>query len=136
VRGVGEASVLQQRAAWVLVAAYALSLVYELWRATAKAGTTRHDSMRTFLTQDLLLYVLASVVITLLLVDVRGAAWIGLAFTVVFILVSILSYNPRIMLEREPGLLDWTEDLVYTGLLFVAGSLLLYEVLGGSLALG
>jgi hypothetical protein len=40
------------------------------------------------------------------------------------------------MPEREPGLLDWLEDLVYTGLLFVAGTLLLYEVLGWSLAVG
>jgi hypothetical protein len=132
----GEASLLQQHAAWALIAAYALSLVYELWRATAKAGTTRHDSMRTFLTEGLLLYVLATVVIVLLLVDARGAAWIGLSFAVVFILVSILYYNPRIMLEREPGLLDWWEDLLFTGLLFVAAVLLTYEVLGWSLATG
>jgi hypothetical protein len=34
------------------------------------------------------------------------------------------------MLERQPGVVDWIEDLVFTGLLFVAATLLLYEVLG------
>ena len=36
---------------WVLIAAFALSLLYELYRATAKAGTSKYDSMRNFLTQ-------------------------------------------------------------------------------------
>jgi len=46
--------------------------------------------------------------------------------------VSIFYYNPKIMLERQPGLIDWFEDLVYTGLLFVAAALLSYAVLGKS----
>lgn len=129
----GDPTVLQAYAAWTLVVAYGLSLVYELWRATVKAGTSRHDSMRTFLTQDLVLYVLAAVVIALLLTGVEGSAWVGLAFCVVFVLVSILYYNPRIMLERHPGLIDWFEDLTYTGLLLVAGTLLAYDVAGLSL---
>lgn len=126
-------STLQLHAAWVLVATYAISLVYELWRATAKAGTSRHDGMRNFLTQDVLLYALATIVIVLLFAGVGGAAWIGLGFSIVFILVSILYYNPRIMIEREPGIIDWAEDLTYTGLLFVAAALLFYDVLGMSL---
>jgi hypothetical protein len=48
------------------------------------------------------------------------------------IAVSVF-YNPVIMLERQPGMIDWIEDLVFTGLLFVAAALLLYEVLGKSL---
>jgi hypothetical protein len=28
------------------------------------------------------------------------------------ILVSIFYYNPRIMLERRPGIIDWFEDRV------------------------
>jgi hypothetical protein len=36
---------------WVLIAAIGLPLLYELYRATAKAGTSKYDSMRTFLTQ-------------------------------------------------------------------------------------
>ena len=128
------ASVLQLHAAWTLVATYAISLLYELWRATAKAGTSRHDSLRVFLTQDLVLYVVAAVVIGLLFADAPGAAWVGLVFCVLGILLSILYYNPRIMLERQPGLVDWTEDLVYTGLLFVATTQLVYEVAGRTLA--
>ncbi len=126
-------TVLETHAAWVLVATYTLSLVYELWRATAKAGATRHDGMDVFLKQDLILYVMAVIVIALLFLGVTGAAWVGLIFSVVFILVSIFYYNPKIMLEREPGLIDWFEDLTYTGLLFVAATLLLYEVLGREL---
>jgi hypothetical protein len=34
---------------------------------------------------------------------------------------------------RQPALLEWVEDLVFTGLLFVAATQLLYEVLGRSL---
>jgi hypothetical protein len=132
----GGVTILEQHAAWVLVATYGLSLVYELWRATARAGSTPHDSMRIFLTQGLLLYALATVVIVLLFAGVPGAAWVGLVFCVAYILVSILYYNPRIMLERNPGPIDWFEDLVFTGLLFVAAALLLYEVLGWSLSEG
>jgi hypothetical protein len=35
---------------WILIAAFALSLLYELYRATAKAGASKHDSVRSFLT--------------------------------------------------------------------------------------
>jgi hypothetical protein len=60
---------------------------------------------------------------------VRHAAWVLIvAFT-----MSVFYYNPVIMLERRPGLIDWIEDLAFTGLLFVAAALLLYEVLGKSL---
>jgi hypothetical protein len=126
-------SVLQLHAAWTLVATYLISLLYELWWATAKAGTSRHDALRVFLTQDLVLYVVAAFVIGRLFADAPGAGVVGLVFCVLGILLSILYYNPRIMLERQPGLVDWTEDLVYTGLLFVAATQLLYEVAGRAL---
>ncbi len=113
--------------AWILVVAFTLSLVYEAYRATVKAGTSRHDSRGAFVTQ-LPLYVVAAAVIGLLFVGYPWAAWVGLVFSLAMILVSIFYYNPRIMMEREPGILDWFEDLVFTGLLFVAAALLLYEV--------
>jgi hypothetical protein len=34
------------------------------------------------------------------------------------------------MLERAPGIIDWLEDIIFTGLLFVAAGLLIYQVLG------
>ncbi|WP_404433909.1 hypothetical protein LG299_05230 [Microbacterium lacus] len=123
-------TLLELLAAWVLVVAFVLSLGYELWRATAKAGTSRHDSMRAFLVQDLWLYFVATGVIVLLFVGVPFAAWVGLVFSALVVIVSIFVYNPQIMIERKPGLFDWFEDLVYTGLLFVSATLLLLEVSG------
>lgn len=127
-------TLLEASSAWVLVAAFALSLAYELWRATAKAGTSRHDSLRAFLIQDLGLYVVAAVVIILLFAGVPFAAWVGLVFSVVVILASIFYYNPKIMIERKPGIIDWFEDLVYTGLLFVVAAFLFLEVSGLTLS--
>ena len=120
---------LETHAAWVLLIAFALSLIYELWRATAKAGVSRHDSMRIFLTQGAVLYGSAAIVIALLFLEVGGAVWIGLLYSVLLIMVSIFYYNPTIMIERNPGLIDWFENLVYTGLLLVAAAQLLYEVM-------
>lgn len=126
-------SVLEGHAALVLAVAFAISLAYELWRSTAKAGTSRHDSMRVFVTQGIVIYVVAAGVIYLLVAGVAAGAWVGLAFAVVSILVSVFYYNPVVMMEREPGLTDWVEDLVFTGLLFVAAAQLLYVVMGKSL---
>ena len=126
-------SLLESVSAWVLIVSFALSLIYEFWRATAKAGTSRYDSMRAFV-QGLWLYVLAAIVIVLLFVGVPFAAWIGLVFSVLVILVSIFYYNPKMMVERNPGLIDWFEDFVYTGLLFVVAALLTLEVSGFALA--
>lgn len=123
---------LVRHAAWVLLITFALSLVYELYRVTVKAGTSRHDSTRAFV-RGLVLYAVAAVVICGLFAGVRWAAWAGLVFSVFMILVSIFYYNPRIMLERQPGVIDWVEDLVFTGLLFVAATLLFYEVAGKTL---
>jgi hypothetical protein len=125
-------TVLTTHAAWVLIVTFAMSLVYEIWRATAKAGTSRHDTPKG-LAQGLVLYVVAAAVIAALFAQATWAPWAGLAFCAVTILVSLFYYNPVIMLEHKPGLVDWFEDLVYTGLLFVAATLLLYEVLGWSL---
>jgi hypothetical protein len=125
---------LMRHAAWILLITFALSFVYELYRATIKAGVSRHDSLRTFLSQGLPLYGAAAIVMATLFAGFAWAAWVGLVFAVALILVSIFYYNPRIMLERQPGMIDWFEDLVYTGLLFVAAALLLYDVLGKTLA--
>jgi hypothetical protein len=124
---------LMRDAAWVLTIAFALSLVYELYRATTKAGVSRHDSMPAFVSQ-LPLYGIAAVVIVFLFLGFAWAAWLGLVFALGMILVSILYYNPRIMLDRQPDTLDWIEDLIFTGLLFVAATQLTYEVLAKSLA--
>ena len=87
-----------------------------------------------FVTQGIPFYALAGVVIALLFTGAQWAAWIWLVFSLLMILVSIFYYNPRMMLERKPGIIDWIEDLVYTGLLFVATALLIYAVAGKSLS--
>lgn len=125
-------STLTTHAAWVLVVTFALSLIYEIYRTTAKAGTSRHDSPRAF-AQGFVIYGVAAVVIAGLFAAAAWAPWAGLVFSVVMIATSIFYYNPTIMIERQPGRLDWFEDLVFTGLLFVAAFLLYYEVMGYSL---
>lgn len=114
-------------AAVVLAVAFGLSIAYEAYRVTVKAGASRHDTPRGFV-QQLPLYVAAAVVIGLLLVGPAWSAWVGLAFSIGMIVVSIAYYNPRIMLERKPDLVDWAEDLLFTGLLFVAAAQLWYAL--------
>ena len=124
---------LVEQAAWVLVAAFVLSLAYELYRATAKAGTSSHDSMAAFVKNNLALYVVAALVIGFLFAGFRWAPWVGLIFSAVVTVASILYYNPKIILERKPGIIDWFEDLVFTSLVFLAMALLGYQVLGVTL---
>jgi hypothetical protein len=124
---------LVTQAAWMLVAAFLLSFVYEVYRATAKAGTSRHDSMRAFATNNLAFYAIAASVIAVLFLGFEWAPWVGLIFSGVAIAASILYYNPKILVERAPGVIDWLEDIVFTGLLFVTAALLIYQVLGISL---
>ena len=56
-------SELVRHAPWMLLITVALSFIYELYRATIKAGVSRHDSLRTFVSQGLPLYVVATIVI-------------------------------------------------------------------------
>jgi hypothetical protein len=120
---------LVTQAAWVLVAAFVLSLAYELYRATVKAGTSPHDSATSFVKNNVALYVVAALVIALLFAGFGWAPWAGLIFSAVVTAASILYYNPKILLERDPGVVDWFEDLVFTGLVFLAMALLVYQVL-------
>lgn len=126
-------TLLESIAAWTLAVAFVYSISYELWRATAKAGASRHDSMRGFVLQ-LWQYAVAAVVILLLFLGVPFAAWAGLIFSGIVIGVSIFFYNPTIMIERAPKLADWIEDLVFTGLQFVTVTLLAFQVSGLTLA--
>ena len=121
---------LVTQAAWVLVAAFVLSFVYELYRATVKVGTSPHDSMQSFVKNNVAFYAIAGIVIALLFTGFEWAPWIGLVFSGGAFAASILYYNPKIMMQRAPGIIDWFEDIVFTGLLLVAAALLLYSVLG------
>jgi hypothetical protein len=120
---------LTTHAAWILVIAFTMSLVYELYRSTVMAGTSKHDNMRVFWTQGIPFYGISALIIAALFIGYPWAAWAGLVYSILLIMVSIFYYNPVIMLERKPGLIDWFEDLMYTGLLFVAATMLFYEII-------
>jgi len=61
------------------------------------------------------------------------ATWTGLLVTTALIGVSIFYYSPIMLPHRQPGPIDWLEDKLYTGLLFIAVALLLYDLLGKTL---
>lgn len=127
-------STLTFHAALALAAAFGLSIVYEFYRATAKAGTSRHDTMAGFGLQVAVLYIPAAVLIAGLFLGWPWAPIAALIFSLIVTLSSLFYYNPVIMMERQPALVDWVEDLVFTGLLFVAVVLLVYQVCGFTLA--
>jgi hypothetical protein len=118
---------------WVLIAAFVVSALYELYRATARAGTSKYDAMRTFLTQAVPSYVAAFALAVLVRSGWPWVAWTALAIGVALIVVSIFYYSPTVLPQRKPGPIDWLEDKVYTGLLFVAVALLAYDLLGKTL---
>jgi phosphatidylserine synthase len=119
---------------WILILAFAVSLLYELYRSTAKAGTSKYDSMRSFLTLELPFYAIAVVLAVLVRTGWPWVAWTALAVGVALIMVSIFYYSPIMLPQRKPGPIDWFEDKLYTGLLFVAVALLAYDLLGKTLA--
>jgi hypothetical protein len=124
-----DAATLQLHAAWTLTAALVLSVAYEVWRATARFGVSRHDTPRA-LVQLVPAYVVAAGVIAALFIGLPAAALIGLLFSVLVIGVSTFHYNPVMMLERQPGVIDWFEDIAYTIAHAVAATQLAYAVAG------
>ena len=118
---------------WILIVAFMLSLLYELYRSTAKNGISKSDSMRSFLTQGLLFYAIAFALAVLVHTGWPWVVWTALAVGVGLIIVSIFYYSPIVLPQRKPGPIDWLEDKLYTGLLFVAVALVSYDLLGKTL---
>ena len=118
---------------WILIVAFTVSLLYELYRATAKNGVSKYDSMRSFLAQGLPFYAFAFALAVLVRGGWAWVAWTALAVGVGLIGVSIFYYSPVMLPQRRPGPFDWLEDKLYTGLLFVAVALVAYELLGKTL---
>ena len=118
---------LKIHAAWTLVITFSLSIIYEIWRSTAMAGTSQFDNMQAFW-ELFPLYIVGALMIFVLFKGYRWASWAGLIFSMVLILVSIFYYNPVMMLVRKPELIDWFEDFAYTGLLFVTATMLYYDI--------
>lgn len=111
-------------AVWLMASAFALSTVHEVYRATAKAGVSRYDSKRELLTRTLPFYVGAMALVVAMGFGVTGTRWAALALAVVMVLISALYYNPTIMAARQPGMIDWVEDVGFTGLFFASAILL------------
>jgi phosphatidylserine synthase len=118
---------------WILIVTFMLSLLYELYRSTAKNGISKYDSRRVFLTQGLPFYAIAFALAVLVRMGWPWVAWTALAVGVGLIIVSIFYYSPIVLPQRKPGPIDWLEDKLYTGLLFVAVALGSYDLFGKTL---
>lgn len=121
------------QASWVLIAASIFSILYELYRATLKAGVSRFDSMRSWLLA-LPVYAVAIGIAVLVRTGWLWTVWLTLVLSVTLIGVSIFYYGPVALPPRRPGVIDHFEDRVYTGLLFVAAALLIYHLFGTKLS--
>lgn len=118
-------------AAWILVIAFSLSMGYEFYRATAQRKVSHYDTLANFGKQVLTLYLSAAVVIALLFMGFNWSAWVGLGYCFILILVSIFYYNPQVMMSRQPGIIDWVENVLYGGLLSSAATILIYAITAG-----
>jgi hypothetical protein len=118
------------QAFWILIVVFIISLLYKLYRVTAKGGASKSDTKRSILTESLPLWGLIVFSAVLVRTGLIWGVWFGLISSLILIGLSIFYYNPVIMRDRKPGLIDWLEDMVYTGLLFVVVALLGYHLAG------
>ncbi|MCC5989180.1 MAG: hypothetical protein JJT95_16025 [Pararhodobacter sp.] len=124
---------LALHAAWVLLVAFGLSFVYETWRLLARREVSVHDTPAEW-RKGLVIYAIAAAVILALFAGLPGSAWAGLALSLAFVLISTFYYNPVVMRDRSPGVVDWVEDILFTGLIFVAAWILALHLLGFELS--
>jgi hypothetical protein len=71
----------------VLITAFTLSALYELFRSTAKAGTSTYDSTRWLLTQGTPFYVIGFGLAVLARTGWPWVTWTGLLFVAVALLL-------------------------------------------------
>jgi hypothetical protein len=118
---------------WILLAAFTISLCYEVYRDTVMAGATSFDAFNPALA---IFYVACFGMTFLVRVNRRWISWAMLFFTLGLIAVGMFYYDPEILPARHPGYVDWFESVVYLGLLFIAAFLCLQEVCGRTLIPG
>ena len=116
----------------LLLGAAVLSAVYELWRALARTGVMKYDSIRAWIL-SMTVVALEVVVAVLLLTGWEWAPHVGLILAGALLLTSILYYGPKVLFERKPGLVDHFEDRVFTALVAIVVVLLGYQLLGVTL---
>ena len=111
------------QAFWILIATFTLSLGYEaIYRYIVKAGVSAFDAWSF---SEIVFYLVGFGMTFLVLIKRVWVWWIELLFLLVLIAIAIFYYDPVMLLARHPGLIDWMEDTVYTGLLFVVAFLCL-----------
>ncbi len=120
--------------AWLLGAAFVLSLLYELYRATFKTGISEWDSMKSFLRQQPPFYAIGFATTALVAVGFSWAVWLALILSILVIVAGTLYYCPKILMARSPGPIDWIESNVFCGLLFAVAVLSINHLLGSTLA--
>ena len=120
--------------AWLLGAAFGLSLLYELYRAIFKTGISEWDSMRGFLRQQPPFYAIGFATTALVAVGFSWAVWLALILSVLVIVIGTFYYCPRILMTRRPGPIDWIESNVFVGLLLAVAILSINHLLGSTLA--
>lgn len=104
-----------------------------MWRAVARSGVSKYDSIRAWLTSLLPVATIKVVVAVLLLVGWDWAPAAALIVSGGLFLVSVFFYGPRVLFDRSPGLIDHLEDRVYTALLAIVAVLAGYQVISVTL---
>jgi hypothetical protein len=120
-------------ASWILIASTSLSLVYELYRVTAKAGISKLDSPRVMV-QALPLNVVFLAVAILLRQDWTWIVWVALGLSLFTIVGIMVWYLPKMLPQREPKTLDYAQIASKTGLEFIAVAFLISRLADVTLA--
>jgi hypothetical protein len=113
----------------VLLAAFAISALYQVYRATLMENPG-YDAFTPVTGASYLSFIGIS---ALVLTDRRWAWWVVSILVLAMLSLGVFWYYPVVAETREMGFVDWLEGSVYMGLLFVAGFVCVLNVLGARL---
>lgn len=113
----------------VLAAAFAISALYQLYRA-ALMEVPEYDAFTPATGAAYLGFIGIS---ALVLTDRRWAWWVVSALVLALLALGVLWYYPVVATARETGFVDWLEGSLYMGLLFVSGFVCTLKLLGARL---
>jgi hypothetical protein len=120
----------------VLVAAFGISALYQLYRAML-LEVPRFDAFTLMMGAA---YTVLLGISALVLTNRRWAWWTVSGLVLFLLAVSVFWYYPLVAAARmdagSMGLVGWLEGIVYTGLLFVAGFNCALNLLGARLVPG
>ena len=114
----------------VLVAAFAVSALYQAYRAMLNE-VPEYDA---FTPMTGVVYLAFVGISALVMTDRCWAWWVVSVFVIALLALSIFWYHPTFTMGRMEsgvmGLVGWLESTVYLGLLFVAGFVCAMHLLG------